>query len=113
MYLARLSITSNPFDYGDPGGFTLTRNHTCTVQVGPFHFVKYPSPLNLLPPSSLLTEEVDFAFGVWRHFPERIVGFEARSVLRDREFKCWTGFKFSSRYFAAFSFEENNMRKIT
>jgi glucuronyl/N-acetylglucosaminyl transferase EXT1 len=31
----------------------------------------------------LLAEELDFAFKVWQHFPERIVGYPARSHYWD------------------------------
>ena len=32
---------------------------------------------------TLTTDEIDFAFHVWSHFPERIVGFPARSHYWD------------------------------
>jgi hypothetical protein len=32
---------------------------------------------------TLTTDEIDFAFHVWSHFPERIVGFPARSHFWD------------------------------
>ena len=35
--------------------------------------------LSLDDDASITTEEIDFAFGVWKHFPERIVGYPARS----------------------------------
>lgn len=31
----------------------------------------------------LLSEELDFAFRVWRHFPDRIVGYPARAHYWD------------------------------
>jgi hypothetical protein len=35
--------------------------------------------LSLDDDAAITTEEIDFAFGVWKHFPERIVGYPARS----------------------------------
>lgn len=32
---------------------------------------------------TLTTDEIDFAFQTWRHFPERIVGFPARTHYWD------------------------------
>ncbi|KAK7871188.1 hypothetical protein R5R35_002423 [Gryllus longicercus] len=37
----------------------------------------------------LTTDEVDFAFGVWRSFPERIVGYPARSHYWDDAKGAW------------------------
>lgn len=31
----------------------------------------------------VIAEELDFAFGVWQHFPERIVGYPARTHYWD------------------------------
>lgn len=33
--------------------------------------------------ATLTTDEIDFAFHVWTHFPERIVGFPARTHYWD------------------------------
>lgn len=33
--------------------------------------------------AALTTDEIDFAFHVWTHFPERIVGFPARTHFWD------------------------------
>lgn len=46
------------------------------------------------PPPSLVTPspipcQVDFAFVVWRSFPERIVGFPAQSHFWDPEQRRW------------------------
>ncbi|KAJ0182552.1 hypothetical protein K1T71_001921 [Dendrolimus kikuchii] len=37
----------------------------------------------------LLAEELDFAFRVWQHFPERIVGYPARSHFWDEAKGAW------------------------
>lgn len=36
----------------------------------------------------LLAEELDFAFRVWQHFPERIVGYPARTHYWDEAKVC-------------------------
>ena len=35
--------------------------------------------LSLDDDAAVTAEEIDFAFGVWKHFPDRIVGYPARS----------------------------------
>lgn len=37
----------------------------------------------------LITEEIDFAFSVWRSYPERVVGFSARAHLFDEREGRW------------------------
>ena len=37
------------------------------------------SVLSLDDDAAITTEEIDFAFSVWKHFPDRIVGYPARS----------------------------------
>ena len=63
-----------------------------------------PRPASLLPTDAVLsldddtvlsTDEVDFAFSVWRAFPERIVGYPARSHFWDVPRRQWA---YSSRY---------------
>ncbi|XP_019864522.1 exostosin-1 [Aethina tumida] len=56
----------------------------------------YPHPeivtsavLSLDEDSVLTTEEIDFAFEVWKHFPERIVGYPARSHYWDDSKSTW------------------------
>ncbi|KAG6457742.1 hypothetical protein O3G_MSEX010462 [Manduca sexta] len=48
----------------------------------------------------LLAEELDFAFLVWRHFPERIVGYPARTHFWDEAKTAWG---YSSKWGAAYS----------
>ena len=40
----------------------------------------------------LLAEELDFAFRVWQHFPERIVGYPARTHFWDEAKVGWVLF---------------------
>ena len=45
--------------------------------------------LSLDEDASLTTEEMDFAFGVWSHFPDRLVGFPSRSHFWDDRKHQW------------------------
>lgn len=55
----------------------------------PYAAIGTDAVLSLDEHSSLSTSEVDFAFVVWRSFPERIVGFSAWSHFWDPEQKRW------------------------
>lgn len=49
----------------------------------PHPLIQTPAVLSLDDDCLLSTDEVDFAFSVWRAFPERIVGYPARSHYWD------------------------------
>uniref|UniRef100_A0A8C6ZCW0 Exostosin like glycosyltransferase 1 n=1 Tax=Nothoprocta perdicaria TaxID=30464 RepID=A0A8C6ZCW0_NOTPE len=55
----------------------------------PFPEIRTDAVLSLDEDTSLSTSEVDFAFVVWRSFPERIVGFPARSHFWDAARQRW------------------------
>ncbi|XP_010001969.1 PREDICTED: exostosin-like 1 [Chaetura pelagica] len=55
----------------------------------PYAAIQTDAVLSLDEDSSLSTSEVDFAFVVWRSFPERIVGFPERSHFWDPEQRRW------------------------
>lgn len=55
----------------------------------PYAAIRTDAVLSLDEHSSLSTSEVDFAFVVWRSFPERIVGFPASSHFWDAEQQRW------------------------
>ena len=57
------------------------RNHRMTLSSRflPSSLIKTQAILSLDDDAAITTEEIDFAFGVWKHFPERIVGYPARS----------------------------------
>ncbi|NXC38070.1 EXT1B protein, partial [Penelope pileata] len=55
----------------------------------PYAAIQTDAVLSLDEHTSLSTSEVDFAFVVWRSFPERIVGFPAQSHFWDPEQKRW------------------------
>ncbi|XP_039258887.2 exostosin-1b-like [Styela clava] len=54
-----------------------------------FDDIKSDVVLSLDEDTVLNTEEIDFSFEVWRTFPERIVGFPARSHLWDENRSKW------------------------
>jgi len=49
----------------------------------PLPFIKTEAILSLDDDVVLTTDEIDFAFHVWQSFPDRIVGFPARSHYWD------------------------------
>ncbi|OWK54110.1 Exostosin-1c [Lonchura striata] len=55
----------------------------------PFGAIQTDAVLSLDEDTSLSTSEVDFAFSVWRSFPERIVGFPTQSHFWDPEQGRW------------------------
>ncbi|XP_041273306.1 exostosin-like 1 isoform X2 [Onychostruthus taczanowskii] len=55
----------------------------------PFGAIQTDAVLSLDEDTSLSTSEVDFAFSVWRSFPERIVGFPTQSHFWDPEQRRW------------------------
>ncbi|XP_064028841.1 exostosin-like 1 [Pogoniulus pusillus] len=55
----------------------------------PYAAIQTDAVLSLDEHSSLSTSEVDFAFAVWRSFPERIVGFLTQSHFWDPEQRRW------------------------
>ncbi|XP_026719034.1 exostosin-like 1 [Athene cunicularia] len=55
----------------------------------PYAAIQTDAVLSLDEHTSLSTSEVDFAFVVWRSFPERIVGFPTRSHFWDPEQRRW------------------------
>nr|XP_018903394.1 PREDICTED: exostosin-1 [Bemisia tabaci] len=55
----------------------------------PLELVTTPAVLSLDDDAILLTEEVDFAFNVWLSFPDRIVGYPARSHYWDDTKASW------------------------
>jgi glucuronyl/N-acetylglucosaminyl transferase EXT1 len=49
----------------------------------PLPFIKTEAVLSLDDDVVLTTDEIDFAFHIWQSFPDRIVGFPARSHYWD------------------------------
>ncbi|XP_014262260.1 exostosin-1 [Cimex lectularius] len=79
----------------------------------PHPLIRTSAILSLDEDALLTTDEIDFAFQVWKHFPERIVGYPARSHYWDDAKGSWgytskwtndysivlTGAAFYHRYF--------------
>lgn len=56
----------------------------CTFRtIRPLDLIETDAVFSLDEDATLTTDEIDFAFHVWRHFPERIVGFPARTHYWD------------------------------
>ncbi|NXE73732.1 EXT1C protein, partial [Cochlearius cochlearius] len=55
----------------------------------PYAAIQTDAVLSLDEHTSLSTSEVDFAFVVWRSFPERVVGFPTQSHFWDAERRRW------------------------
>ena len=56
----------------------------CTSRtIRPLDLIETDAVFSLDEDATLTTDEIDFAFHVWRHFPERIVGFPARTHYWD------------------------------
>jgi hypothetical protein len=53
------------------------------TQYRPLELITTDAVFSLDEDVTLTTDEIDFAFHVWSHFPERIVGFPARSHFWD------------------------------
>lgn len=55
----------------------------------PLDLIETDAVFSLDEDATLTTDEIDFAFHVWRHFPERIVGFPARTHYWDDTKVSW------------------------
>ncbi|XP_076327319.1 exostosin-1a-like [Tachypleus tridentatus] len=62
---------------------------TISSRFHPHPLVQTDAILNLDEDAVLSTEEVDFAFKVWQSYPERIVGYPARSHYWEESKSCW------------------------
>ena len=67
-----------------PGGNVAVRvvvppRHSISSRHFPHSFVNTDAVFSLDEDATLTTDELDFAFTVWRTFPDRIVGYPARS----------------------------------
>ena len=56
-------------------------------------WIRTEAILSLDDDAAISTEEVDFAFGVWLHFSDRLVGFPSRSHFWDDRKHQWVSFK--------------------
>jgi glucuronyl/N-acetylglucosaminyl transferase EXT1 len=70
----------------------LKKEKNCSRRLCRFHpnvHLTTSAVLSLDDDATITTEEVDFAFSVWKSFPERIVGFPARSHYWDERKSAW------------------------
>ncbi|XP_054720882.1 exostosin-1-like [Uloborus diversus] len=65
------------------------QHKTISSRFFPHPLIQTDAVLSLDEDVLLTTEEVDFAFRVWQSFPERIVGYPARSHFWDDSRGCW------------------------
>jgi len=80
----RFREKASSMDNSNMSGVKLSRRFS------PHPSIKTSAVLSLDDDTSVTTEEIDFAFSVWRHFPERIVGFPARTHFWDSKKKRWS-----------------------
>ncbi|KAK6167913.1 hypothetical protein SNE40_021838 [Patella caerulea] len=79
-----------PGDLGVPV-LVKTRNiKTISARFYPFKEIETDAIWSLEEDSLLTTDEIDFAFSVWQEFPERIVGYPARSHYWDEIKQRWS-----------------------
>ncbi|XP_022655917.1 exostosin-1-like [Varroa destructor] len=65
----------------------------------PFEQISTDAVLSLDEDVTLTTEEIDFAFFVWKQFPQQIVGYPARSYYWDEQRARWSySSKWSNEY---------------
>lgn len=62
---------------------------TISARFAPHPLIRTDAVLSLDDDVTLTTEELDFAFQVWRSFPDRIVGYPARSHYWDDAKAAW------------------------
>ncbi|XP_013413641.1 exostosin-1a isoform X1 [Lingula anatina] len=62
---------------------------TISARFHPWEEISNQAVLNLDEDVMLTTDEIDFAFVVWQHFPERIVGYPARNHFWDEPRSKW------------------------
>uniref|UniRef100_UPI00358DE891 exostosin-1b-like n=1 Tax=Myxine glutinosa TaxID=7769 RepID=UPI00358DE891 len=65
------------------------KNKSMSARFFPYEAVQTDAILSLDEDSVLSTDEVDFAFSVWLSFPDRIVGYPARSHFWDAARERW------------------------
>ncbi|KAL8607673.1 hypothetical protein ACOMHN_039347 [Nucella lapillus] len=89
-----------PADLGVPV-LVKTRNiKSVNARFVPYKEIETDAVFGLDEDVLLSTEEIDFAFSVWREFPERIVGYPARSHYWDEQRGKW---RYSSKWSNTYS----------
>ncbi|GAB6028164.1 hypothetical protein CHUAL_002371 [Chamberlinius hualienensis] len=72
-----------------PTNIIAPQQKTISVRFYPHPIIQTDAVLSLDEDAILTTTELDFAFRVWLSFPDRIVGFPARSHYWDDAKGCW------------------------
>lgn len=84
-----------PADLGVPV-LVKTRNiKSVNARFVPYKEIETDAVFGLDEDAMLQTEEIDFAFSVWQEFPDRIVGYPARSHYWDEQRAVW---RYSSKW---------------
>nr|CAD7199573.1 unnamed protein product [Timema douglasi] len=81
-----LNVLQNP---SNTNGDVLLQTHSISQRFYPHSLIQTDSILSLDEDCLLTTDEVDFAFQVWVSFPDRIVGYPARSHYWDDAKGSW------------------------
>nr|CAD7446032.1 unnamed protein product [Timema bartmani] len=81
-----LNVLQNP---SNTNGDVLLQAHSISQRFYPHSLIQTDSVLSLDEDCLLTTDEVDFAFQVWVSFPDRIVGYPARSHYWDDAKGSW------------------------
>nr|CAD7405779.1 unnamed protein product [Timema cristinae] len=81
-----LNVLQNP---SNTNGDVLLQAHSISQRFYPHSLIQTDSILSLDEDCLLTTDEVDFAFQVWVSFPDRIVGYPARSHYWDDAKGSW------------------------
>ncbi|KAH9489394.1 Exostosin-1 [Bulinus truncatus] len=84
-----------PTDLGIPVRVKTRDIKSVNARFIPYKEIETDAVFNLDEDVLLTTDEIDFAFGVWQEFPDRIVGYPARSHFWDESVARW---KYSSRW---------------
>ncbi|KAK0066105.1 exostosin-1, partial [Biomphalaria pfeifferi] len=84
-----------PTDLGIPVRVKTRDIKSINARFTPYKEIETDAVFNLDEDVLLTTDEIDFAFSVWQEFPDRIVGYPARSHHWDESVGRW---KYSSRW---------------
>ncbi|XP_012939583.2 exostosin-1a [Aplysia californica] len=84
-----------PADLGVPVRVKVRDIKSVNARFFPYAEIETDAVFNLDEDVILTTDEVDFAFGVWLEFPERLVGYPSRSHYWEEALGKW---RYSSRW---------------
>ncbi|XP_064652154.1 exostosin-1-like [Lineus longissimus] len=67
----------------------INQEKTIRSRFYPYESIQTDAVLSMDDDAMLTTDEINFAFSVWRNFPDRIVGYPARNHIWDDERSSW------------------------